>query len=108
MCGDVGVVHPVHLLRELSSPQLAEWIAYYRTEPRGEDRDDWRIAKLAAELVRVLCGRSAAAVTAKDFLLRFDEPRAAAPVDADAAARAERAHELLVKMQQIYPPAPNP
>lgn len=44
----LGYSHPDHLLRELSSWQVTEWLAYYGLEPFGEERSDLRAGIVAA------------------------------------------------------------
>lgn len=66
------------LLAELSSQQLAEWIAYFQLEPWGEERADLRAGIVASTIANV--NRSAKqrkAFEPKEFMPRFDaEPEA--------------------------------
>lgn len=40
-------------MAQISSREFSEWMAYYRLEPRGESRDDDRIALLTSTLVNM-------------------------------------------------------
>lgn len=62
------------LLGELSSTQLAEWLAYFRLEPFGEERDDLRMGIVASTIANV--NRSAKRrkpYQPEDFMPRFED-----------------------------------
>lgn len=48
----LGYPHPDHLLRELTSKQLTEWMAYSLLEPFGPKRDDERAGVLASVTIQ--------------------------------------------------------
>lgn len=42
--------HPDYLLDSLSSEQIAGWVAWLRREPRGDQRQDIRMALLRSDI----------------------------------------------------------
>lgn len=44
----LGVAHPDILLRQISSAQLAEWLAYFNRKPFGSDHSDYLTAQLTS------------------------------------------------------------
>lgn len=48
LCLALGEVHPEALAAKLTASQLADWIAYNRVEPFGEERADLRTGILAS------------------------------------------------------------
>lgn len=46
LCKELGYPHPDHLLRQLTSSQLTEWIAYSMVEPFGTDIQDLRMGMI--------------------------------------------------------------
>lgn len=70
----LGYAHPDHLLRELTSWQISEWLAYYQIEPFGEERADLRagiVASVTANANRDADKRPEPYSPA-DFMPRFD------------------------------------
>lgn len=62
------------LLKRVSSLELAEWMAFYRLEPFGEERDDLRtgiVASTVAETARDT-KRRRRPYRPKDFMPQFD------------------------------------
>lgn len=63
-------------MRELTTSQLAEWGAYNRLEPIGENRADYRISYLSSLLTNLVIkalGKQGAKLTSvKDFLFKWD------------------------------------
>ena len=69
------------LLARTSGQELAEWAAYYRLEPWGEERADLRSGVVAALICNALRGKGGKVRAPQDFVLRFgldarDAPRA--------------------------------
>ena len=78
-------------MAEMSSRQLAEWIAYYQLEPWGEERADLRAGIVASTIANV--NRSAKRTkpyTPRDFMPRFD---------AEPEEPTETATRLMAKMR---------
>ena len=48
---ELGYANPDAMLREMSSQQLDEWIAYYKLEPFGIQALDWILAHFKALFV---------------------------------------------------------
>ena len=59
------------LLEEISSAELAEWIAFSRLEPFGPEWDQWRSANLAA----VVANYTSLNVPRRDFTAADFMPR---------------------------------
>jgi len=71
----VGCPHPDFLNRLLTVRQIREWIAFYRIEPFGESRADWRQAITSMILANVNRGKNTKAYKVKDFMLTDKKPR---------------------------------
>jgi hypothetical protein len=67
----LGVPHPDHLLRVLTSKQVAEWQAFLSLEPRGDVRQDIRMARLC-QAVMAAGGQGDARMD--PWLLEWGEP----------------------------------
>lgn len=61
------------LKQRLSLREYAEWVAYARIEPFGEERADWRVAYAAAQAVNH-SGMVKKAAQPKDFVLPIGGP----------------------------------
>lgn len=59
------------LAEGMGSRLLGEWMAFYRLEPRGEARADWRSALMTATLFNVWVKKDERRKV-EDFLLRFE------------------------------------
>ena len=66
--------------REISCPEFAEWKAYYRLDPHGEDRADLRMGILAMVLCKLL-GKRGAAVKPETFMPKFAGKRKQTPAE---------------------------
>lgn len=60
------------MLAGMSSRQLAEWQAFWRVEPFGELREDWRWACLLATLANMMRGEKQEPVGPQNFLPVLD------------------------------------
>ena len=60
------------MLAEISSVQFAEWMAYSRLEPWGEERDDLRMAIIASTIANVNRGKNTKAFKPQDFMPSFE------------------------------------
>jgi hypothetical protein len=81
----------------MSSHEFAEWMAFARVEPIGEDRDDYRLAYLMSFLANVVSDRSRKnkekprVFELSDFLPKFWEAEiAAAEAEAGQPVEPER------------------
>ena len=77
------------MLSEITSGQFAEWMAYSRLEPWGEDRDDLRMGIVASVIANSNRGKGKKPYKPQDFMPDF-EPE-------DEAAAIERIRENLRK-----------
>ena len=77
------------MLSEITSAQFAEWMAYSRLEPWGEDRDDLRMGIVASVIANSNRGKGKKPYKPQDFMPDF-EPE-------DEAAAIERIRENLRK-----------
>ncbi len=67
------------LLAKMTSRQLAEWIAYYRMEPWGEDRADLRSGIVASTMANINRKKGASPFKPEDFMPRFDKKKETVP-----------------------------
>lgn len=77
------------MLSEITSAQFAEWLAYSRVDPWGEDRDDLRMGIMASVIANSNRGKGKKPYKPQDFMPNF-EPE-------DEAAAIERIRENLRK-----------
>lgn len=80
------------MLAQISSRQLAEWQAFWRVEPFGELREDWRWACLLATLANMMRGEKGEMVMPGDFLAALD-PTGESEPPLTASERAATAFE---------------
>ena len=79
------------LLTEMSSLQLAEWLAFFQLEPWGEERADLRAGIIASTIANVnRSPKRKKAYEPKEFMPQFD----AEPEDAETTAM-----RLMAQMQ---------
>ena len=62
------------LLVRISSKELAEWMAFYKLEPFGEERADIRAAIVACTMANLWRGKSQPAHRLEDFMPKFEPP----------------------------------
>lgn len=60
--------------RRCDAREFNEWLAYYRLEPWGEERDDLRSGIVASVIANCFRGKGQKAFKPKDFMPRFDKP----------------------------------
>ena len=60
-------------MAEIDSAEYSEWMAYYRLDPRGEDRADLRAGIVASTVANAARGRKSRAFKPKDFMPDFDK-----------------------------------
>lgn len=63
------------MLAQMTSRQFAEWQAYYRLEPWGEERADLRSGIIAATFANAHRAKGAKPAKAEDFMPDFDGRR---------------------------------
>lgn len=59
------------LLARMSGREIAEWMAYYRIEPWGEERGDLRSGVLASIVCNALRGKGDRVRKPQEFVLKF-------------------------------------
>ena len=62
------------MLARMTSQEISEWIAFYKVEPFGEERQDWRFALMTANLMAPHL-KKGARPKLSDFKLNLDPPR---------------------------------
>ena len=67
LCLALGYPTPRHLLRCITSKELAEWMAYFRIEPFGQDQSDYIMAQMAAILYGANSGKNQKKLDPEDF-----------------------------------------
>jgi hypothetical protein len=60
------------MLAEMTSPQFAEWMAYSRLEPWGEERDDLRMGIVASTVANVNRSKDRKPYKPTDFMPSFE------------------------------------
>lgn len=78
------------MLSEISSRAFAEWMAYSRLEPWGEDRDDLRMAIVASTIANTNRGKNQKPYKPADFMPSF-EPETEEQAQARLLAKARSA-----------------
>ena len=61
------------LLAELSSTQIAEWMAYFRLEPSGERRADLRAGIIASTVANAHRAKDSRPYKPQDFMPDFEQ-----------------------------------
>jgi hypothetical protein len=61
------------MLREMDARELAEWEAYEKLEPFGEERADLRMAIMTANILNALRGKKGKKAKIKDFMPDFEK-----------------------------------
>ena len=70
------------LENRISSRELAEWMAYYSTEPFGEQRADYRAGLLAATVANSAgAGKKNKALQPTDFIPIYTQPKKMSMID---------------------------
>ena len=62
----------MELLASTDAAELTEAMAYYRIEPWGEWREDYRAALICYTLYRLLSAKTAAPLSVDDWMPEFD------------------------------------
>ena len=63
------------LLQRIDSRELAEWMAYYSTEPFGGTRGDLQAGVIASTIANVNKGKRGKAFTPGDFMPLMKKPK---------------------------------
>lgn len=84
------------LTSRASGAEIDEWAAYYRLEPFGEWRGDFRAGVIASTVFNVNRCKNAKARTALDFMPLIERPEKPQP----------SVSELRAKLMQWLPPKP--
>lgn len=76
MCLEIGFpcVHPRHLIKYLSSKDIADWMAYYVIEPFGAMHNEEIGGTISATIANSHRGKDQAAFTETDFMLHYVAP----------------------------------
>jgi hypothetical protein len=62
-------------MAHMSAHEYAEWIAFSRIEPWGEERADYRAALICKVLADINTPKGKQPMKLTDFLLKFDQER---------------------------------
>ncbi len=82
------------MLSRMSSREFAEWMAYYRLEPFGDERADLRAGTIAAPLLNMWAAKGSAKAKPSDWIMKFG-PRE--PMDWEAMKSILQAHSDSMK-----------
>lgn len=86
------------MLAGMSSRQMAEWQAYWRLEPFGAYRDDWRFACLLAMLANMFRGKETAPIGPAEFMSLLDPTGETEAVSSAEEQAAEQFEAMWAKM----------
>ena len=66
------------MIERIGLPCFAEWLAYARINPFGDEREDWRMGQIASTIANAakgLSGASGGLAKPSDFMLGGDSER---------------------------------
>lgn len=69
------MLHPDYLLPALSSRQLAEWQAYFKYQPFGQDMTQFMLARLTAFYLNAHKAKGSEDAKAEDLMPGFRRPQ---------------------------------
>ena len=92
------------LLARMDSRELAEWQAYYRLEPFGQERADLRAGIVASTLANIHRDPKRKAFAPEDFMPRFEGPEA----DRGPRSRPQPWQEIKADLLALFPAALKP
>ena len=101
----MGRVDVDRMLAEMSADQLKEWMEYYRHEPWGQDRADYRSA-IVAHTVAVSSGakrKDNRPLKISDFLPEFGPPK---PVKKQTANEIKALFKAMYGARMVRAPKP--
>jgi hypothetical protein len=75
LCLELGILHPDHLMRSLTSRQLSEWMVFYGLDPFGEQRADLRAGIVASVVNNRWRGRHETPREPADFMPFREQPK---------------------------------
>jgi hypothetical protein len=84
------------MLEEMTSSEVADWMAYERLEPWGEERADLRTGILASLVANVTRGKDQKAYGPVDFMPDF-EPKE----ESEGKGQLEQ-HDLVSKVRAVF------
>jgi len=85
----------------MSSSEFTEWAVFYAHDPWGEQRADWRTARLCELFYNAHRGRDAPALHVKDFMPPppFEQPADQAEADEEAGVRLYQQLKVIAAQQ---------
>lgn len=86
LCLALGFPHPDHLMRELTSYQLAEWQAYYSLEPWGYKFWTWLGGLMASVVANFSPASKKHNWMPSDFIPKRDDEQEKKPQEPDSKA----------------------
>lgn len=63
------------MLAEIDSDELTEWMLIYRQDPWGGFRSDLQSGIVASTMANTMRGKGGRALSAKDFMPKFEQPK---------------------------------
>ncbi len=60
------------MLSSMSASEFTEWYEYYKLDPWGEERSDWRSGEICATVANVNRSKKSRTYKAADFMPKFD------------------------------------
>ena len=90
------------MLASMSASEFTEWHEYYKLDPWGEERSDWRSGNVCATLVNVNRGKKGRQYKAEDFMPKFKqagEPEGVR-LSPEASVKYAKHMSALIRLQQ--------
>ena len=69
------MLHPDLLLKQITSRQFAEWVAYFKEHPFGQDYEHMMLAQVACILANANRAANSRAYEIKEFMPGDDKPQ---------------------------------
>jgi hypothetical protein len=62
-------------LKNISSKELSEWMAYYCIDPFGQEREDFRMGQVCSTVANSNRSKNSKVFSPEDFIPKFDKPK---------------------------------
>jgi hypothetical protein len=95
---ELGIWDVHGLMRDMSSLQLSEWMAYERLDPFGQYREDYRAGIIAATIANANRSKKSKPFTPEQFIPTFEsETEGESEIDVINAREAVKEKVLAIK-----------
>ena len=84
----------------MSASEFTEWYEYYKLDPWGEERSDWRSGSVCATLANVNRGKKGRTYKPEDFMPKFKQGDADIRLSPEASVKYAKHMSALIRLQQ--------